>query len=379
VPPEPSPRDAILAMARDEGFAIVRIAPAAVVAPARARALAAHAEGQLAGLGWMTPEWLERATDPGRFLEGARSVVMLALPYARAGTPPADGVTRGRIAAYAAGRDYHRTFEARLRRLARRIREEFAAGARPTVDYGPLLERPLAALSGMGWFGKSTMLLAPGFGPWVMLGAIATTLDLAPDAPLAKSCGACTRCIAACPTGAISPDGGVVDARRCISYLTIELRGPIPLELRPLMGNHIFGCDDCLDACPVGAASRETHPDFAPASPDALFPPLAELLALDDEAFRARFQGRAIMRAKREGLLRNVCVALGNTGTLADLPALEAAKADASALVREHAEWAVDRLRRREKRQEEGEMGLEARGSRPEAGQPRGDVFTPRG
>jgi len=379
MPPTAPARDAILAMARDEGFALARIAPAAVIAPARARALAAHAQGHLADLGWMTPEWLERATDPGRFLEGARSVVMLALPYARAGTPPADGITRGRVAAYAAGRDYHRTFETRLRRLARRIREEFAAGARATVDYGPLLERPLAALAGMGWFGKSTMLLAPGFGPWVMLGAIATTLDLVPDAPLAKSCGSCTRCIAACPTGAISADGGVVDARRCISYLTIELRGPIPLELRPLMGNRIFGCDDCLDACPVGAAGRATHPDFAPPSPDALFPPLAELLALDDEGFRARFQGRAIMRAKREGLLRNVCVALGNTGTLADLPALEAACADPSPLVAEHAAWAVDRLRAREKRKEEGEKGFEVRGSRPEAGQPRRGVPKARG
>lgn len=355
-----SARDAVLAMARDEGFALARIAAVdegEPLAPARATALDALAAGHLAEMGWMTADWLARATDPGAFLAGARSVIMLALPYARSAAPPADGVTRGRVAAYAAGRDYHRIFESKLRRMARRIREELGAAARPTVDYGPLLERPLASLAGMGWFGKSTMLLTPGFGPWVLLGAVATTLDLAPDAPLRKSCGSCTRCIVACPTGAISPEGHVVDARRCISYLTIEHRGSIPLDLRPLMGGWVFGCDECLDACPVGAASRETHPGLAPPSPDATFPPLTDLLALDEDAFRERFRGRAIQRAKRDGLLRNACIALGNTGTPADLPALTAALTDPSPLVREHAAWAIAQIEKREKRKERRETG----------------------
>ncbi|MGH2632845.1 MAG: tRNA epoxyqueuosine(34) reductase QueG, partial [Tepidiformaceae bacterium] len=230
------------------------------------------------------------------------------------------------------------------RRIARGIREEFAAGARPTVDYGPLLERPLAATAGMGWLGKSTMLLVPGFGPWVLLGAIATTLELTPDEPLKKTCGSCTRCIVACPTGALSPRGDVLDARLCISYHTIENRGPIPRELRAQFGDWIFGCDACLDACPVGADNEATYPEFVPASSEDARPALAPLLQLDAATFEARFRGRPIMRAKRDGFLRNVCVALGNVGTPPDLPALIAALNDTAPLVRGHAAWAVASL-----------------------------------
>lgn len=338
------PRDRIRELARAEGFELVRFAPAGPLLAARDIAQHARAEGNLDGLGWMTDEWLDRATDPGRFLEGARSVVLLALachhPDPRR---PADEA-RGRVARYARGRDYHRVFEKKLRRMTRAIREELGAAARPTVDYGPLLERPLASASGMGWLGKSTMLLVPGVGPWVLLGAIATSLEIAPDPPIAKSCGACTRCIVACPTGAISPEGHLVDARRCISYHTIENRGPIPRDLRPLFGDWVFGCDECLDACPVGARSFSGHGEFAPASPDEAFPPLAGLLSLDHAAFEERFRGRAIMRAKRDGLARNAAVALGNTGSLDGLRVLEAALGDASPLVRGHAAWAIGRL-----------------------------------
>ncbi len=341
-----APREAIITMAHDEGFPLVRIAPANLLIVARDAALNALASGALDGMGWITPEWIERATDPGRFLEDARSVILLALPYgaSRDARAPADGVTRGRVAAYAHGRDYHRIFEKKLRRIVRRLRDDFGAGARATVDYGPLLERPLAAVAGLGWQGKSTMLLVPGFGPWVMLGAIATTLEIRPDAPLQKSCGTCRCCITACPTGALSGDGGLVDARRCISYHTIENRGSIPRELRASFGDWIFGCDACLDACPVGEPGRDAHPELLAHSRDAAWPPLAELLQLDDAAFLERFRGRPIMRAKRDGLLRNVCVALGNTGSHDDFGPLTAALTDPSPLVRGHAAWAIGRL-----------------------------------
>lgn len=329
---------------RDEGFEPVRIARADVLAGAREAALAALEAGRLAGMRWMDRDWIIRSTDPQQFLPGARSVVLAAMPYLRDEEEPLDDASRGRIARYARGRDYHRVFEKRLRRAARAISAEFDAGARATVDYGPLLERPLAARAGMGWLGKSTMLLAPGLGPWVLLGAIATTLDLAPDPPVHKSCGACTRCIVACPTGAIAPGGGAVDSRLCISYHTIENRGPIPRELRASFGDWIFGCDDCLDSCPVGAGNRAGDEALAPATIEDERPRLAPLLRLDESSFREQFRGRAIMRAKRDGFLRNVCIALGNVGRIDDLPALAGALDDDSALVRGHAAWAVGQL-----------------------------------
>jgi epoxyqueuosine reductase len=332
-------------MAREAGFELARVASVQPLSGARAAALAALAEGRLAGMAWMDRDWIERATDADTFLAGARTVLVVGLPCA--GEPPsapAGGPARGRIARYAAGRDYHRVFESKLRRLARRIGEEFGGVARATVDYGPLLERPWAAAAGLGWQGKSTMLLVPGLGPWVLIGVVVTGVEVEPDAPLRKSCGSCTRCIAACPTGAISPEGNVLDARLCISYHTIENRGPIPRELRPKVGDWVFGCDDCLTSCPVGWGASATHPDFLPGSVDDARPVLAELLALDEGAFGERFRGRAIMRAKRDGLARNACVALGNVGTEEDLVALAGALADASPLVRGHAAWGIARI-----------------------------------
>jgi epoxyqueuosine reductase len=341
----PTDRERVLALVRDEGFELAGIAPAALQPAVRERALAASAAGELADMGWMTPAWLERATDPGAFLPGARSLVVVALPnHSQEPSPAAGGPPRGRVARYARGRDYHRVFESRLRRIARRLREQFGAEARATVDYGPLLERPYAELAGLAWRGKSTMALVPGFGPWVMLGVVATSLELAADAPLRKTCGSCARCIVACPTRAISPDGSVLDSRRCISYHTIENRGPIPRELRADFRDWVFGCDACLDACPVGANRFDSFPDFEPASVDDALPSLPELLALDESSFAERFRGRAIMRARRDGLARNACVALGNVGTVADLALLAGALADRSGLVRGHAAWAIARL-----------------------------------
>ncbi|MXY72405.1 MAG: tRNA epoxyqueuosine(34) reductase QueG, partial [Dehalococcoidia bacterium] len=327
-------------LAGEAGFDLVRLAGAEALEGARAAALESRAAGRLADLHWMTDEWIERATEPAAFLAGANTVVLLAITGHAPDPERPDDRARGRVARYARGRDYHRLFESKLRRVARAIREELGGEARATVDYGPLLERPLAARAGLGWLGKSTMLLAPGFGPWVLLGAIATTLELAQDDPLRKTCGACTRCIVACPTNAIAPDGGVLDSRLCISYHTIESREPIPRELRSKFGDWIFGCDDCLDSCPVGAGNAASHPDLAPATVDDAFPPLGELLALDEAAFRERFRGRAVQRATRDGFLRNVCVALGNVGTAEDARALRGALGDGTALVRGHAAWA---------------------------------------
>jgi epoxyqueuosine reductase len=332
----------------DEGFPLARVAPAEFVASVRETAQARRRDGHLADMGWMTEEWIDRATDPERFLDGAKSRGVVALPcHAPDPDIKQDRGSRGRVARYARGRDYHRIFEKKLRRIARKIRDELGAGARATVDYGPLLERPWAALAGLGWLGKSTMLLVPGIGPWVMLGVIATTLELEPDVPVAKTCGSCTRCIVACPTGAIAPDGHIVDARRCISYHTIENRGPIPRELRPHFRDWVFGCDECLDACPVGAGRWDAHAEMMPPSADRAFPPLSELLALDEEAFRERFAGTAVMRAKRDGMARNACIALGNVGTGGDVTVLVAALDDGSALVRGHAAWALGRLAER--------------------------------
>ena len=351
-------RDAVLGLLRGEGFELAGIAPAQEMTEARKAARDALASGRLAEMSWMTDEWIERSTRPEAFLKGARSIVVVGLPnHSEEAMRPDDGVSRGKVARYARGRDYHRVFESKLRRVARRIREDFGADARATVDYGPLLERPYAELAGLAWLGKSSMALVPGFGPWVMLGAVATTLELEPDVPLKKSCGSCSRCIVACPTGAIAPDGRVVDSRLCISYHTIENRGVIPRELRSKFGDWVFGCDACLDSCPVGADRFESHPDFVPAGTDDAFPSLAELLDLDEAAFRERFRGKAITRAKRDGMARNACIALGNVGAAADLATAVRALGDGAALVRGHAAWAVSRLSNRHNLRAEARRG----------------------
>jgi epoxyqueuosine reductase len=208
-----------------------------------------------------------------------------------------------------------------------------------------VLERDFGALSGAGWHGKSTMLIHPKLGTWFFLAEILTTLELPADDPLPDRCGSCTRCLAACPTGALI-DAHKLDARRCISYLTIELKGSIPLEMRPLIGDRIYGCDDCLEACPWNRFATESR-EIAFAARPFLDMSLRDLLRLDEDGFRALFRKSPIKRIKRRGFLRNVCVALGNVGTLADLPALEAAAADPEPLIAEHAHWAICQIKAR--------------------------------
>ena len=259
----------------------------------------------------------------------------------------------GVIARYARFTDYHNVIAERLRTLTPFVNELGGQDARSLwyVDTGPLLERDLAQRAGLGFVGKHTNLINRKLGNWIFLSEIITTLEIEPDAAEHNHCGKCTRCIAACPTNAITKPFNV-DARRCISYLTIELKGSIPIELRPLIGNRIFGCDDCLAVCPWNRFAREGAMMKSAARPDLGAPDLIELLSLDDAAFKARFAGTPILRAKRRGLLRNVCVALGNVGDERAVPALEHALNDPEPLVREHAAWGIEQIRMRRERTE---------------------------
>jgi epoxyqueuosine reductase len=250
------------------------------------------------------------------------------------------------MAAYALGPDYHDTLASRMAPLSDLLRRA-GQSAKTYVDHGWLLDRAAAARAGLGWLGKNTNLLVPGAGSYVFLSEIVTSAELEPDLPSSKNCGACDACLRACPTGAlIAP--GILDNRRCISFWTIEHRGPIPLEIRPLIGDWIFGCDLCQEVCPINAYPRRAAPDTAALAayrqaPDPR-PVLEELLLLDEAAFSDRFRGTAVWRTRRSGLLRNACVALGNVGERSSVPALAGALRDHDPLVRGHAAWALGRL-----------------------------------
>jgi epoxyqueuosine reductase len=294
--------------------------------------------------------WLERMPgrrcDPREVLAGCRSLVCLAMNYFPGGTPFPDGRKPSyRIARYAWNDDYHDLIDGKLAELDRRMRT-LGGIQKPYVDTGPVLERDFASDAGLGWNGKSTMQIHRRLGTWFFLAEILTTLDLAPDTPFGDHCGKCTRCIVACPTRAITAPHRV-DARRCISYLTIEHKGVIPEEFRAAMGDRIYGCDDCLDACPWNRFAVESRELAFHARGELFAMRLREFLALDDGGFRRLFRGSPIKRIKRARFLRNVCVALGNTGTPEDLPALARAAADPEPLIAGHAVWAIGEIRRR--------------------------------
>jgi len=286
----------------------------------------------------------KKRCDPETLLPGARSIVVLALNYFQGKTPDA-GAPRGTIARYAWGDDYHNVIGAKLDEIDKFLRE-FGGEQKCYVDTGPILERDHAAQAGIGWHGKSTMLINQRLGTWFFLAEILTTLELPTDEPVPDRCGTCKRCINACPTGAITAPHRL-DARRCISYLTIELKGPIPLELRPLIGDRIFGCDDCLEACPWNRFAQESRESAFAARRSTTGMSLREYLDLNEAQFRAVFKNSPIKRIKRRGFLRNVCVALGNLGDPSDLPALARAAADPEPLIAEHAEWAIKQIRER--------------------------------
>lgn len=325
-----------------EGFSRVGVcAPDAV--PEAAGRLEAWLEAEHHGqMGWMADRAGWRG-DPRALWPEVRSVVMLAEAYTPEGNPLAvlEAHDRGAISVYAQGRDYHDLVKRRLKRLARWLIAEGGGAVKVFVDTAPVMEKPLAQAAGLGWQGKHTNLLGRDLGNWVFLGAIFTTLEIEPDAPEVSHCGSCTSCLDICPTRAF-PAPWQLDARRCISYLTIEHRGPVEPELRALMGNRIYGCDDCLAVCPWNKfAVAATEIGYA-ARVGA--PPLAELAALDDAGFRARFAGSPVKRIGRDRFVRNVLYAIGNSGMPSLAPAAAALTGDPDPTVAEAAAWALARL-----------------------------------
>ena len=297
-----------------------------------------------------------KRADPQQVLPGTRSIISLAVSYAheeQEARQLATGGSRvvrqaGLVAGYARYTDYHCILAERLRQLTAWVNEVGGPDARSLwcVDTGPVLERDLAQRAGLGFIGKHTNLVSRRLGNWTLLSEIITTLELEPDAPEKNRCGACARCLAACPTAAFTAPFEL-DARRCISYLTIELKGPIPLALRPAIGHRIFGCDDCLAACPWNRFARAGRMMKEHARGDLAAPDLQELLSLDETEFKRRFAETPLLRAKRRGLLRNVCVALGNIGDQRALAALQRATRDREPLIAEHAAWAMEQIQTR--------------------------------
>ncbi|HKS90186.1 MAG TPA: tRNA epoxyqueuosine(34) reductase QueG [Stellaceae bacterium] len=330
-------------MAMAMGFDAVGFARAHLADQARADLGEYLARGYHGDMGWLAAT-AERRGDPRTLWPEARTVVVLGLNYASDGLAD-PGPGGGEVSVYARGRDYHDVLKKRLKALARHIAARWPGDLKVFVDTAPVMEKPLAQQAGLGWQGKHTNLVSRDFGSWLFLGEIYLSLEVEPDLPEQDHCGQCRRCLDACPTAAF-PAPYRLDARRCISYLTIEHKGAIPRDLRPLMGNHIFGCDDCLAVCPWNKFARAgTEPDLLPR--DGLTAPrLAELAALDDAAFRALFAGTAVKRIGRDRFLRNVLIAIGN-GPPGDPELVAAARArlaDASALVRATALWATCRL-----------------------------------
>jgi epoxyqueuosine reductase len=299
--------------------------------------------------------WLERNAEkriePQKVLADAKSVIALAVSYQKpeVGSPNPESQT-GVVARYAQFKDYHNVIGEKLKALTNFIGLVADRKVRSLwyVDTGPVLERDLAQRAGIGFVGKHTNLISRKLGNWIFLAEILTTLELEPDAPEKNHCGKCSRCISACPTNAITAPFEL-DARRCISYLTIELKGAIPIEFRQAIGNRIYGCDDCLAACPWNRFARAGNLMKPHARTDLAAPDLIELLQLDDASFKSRFAGSPILRTKRRGFLRNVCVALGNTGDETALPALGKAAKDIEPLVAEHAHWAIQEIESRRK------------------------------
>lgn len=345
-------RERLNARAMAQGFDVCRVTDARNPESGR-HLMAAIAEGRHGEMHWLA-RTADRRIDLRQVLPDVRSVVVLGVNYSpeESGTQP-DSPTLsqgpvGVVARYARHTDYHDILARPMADLAAWLDSEVGIGSRSLfyVDTGPILERDLAQRAGIGFIGKHTGLISRKFGNWLLLGEILTSVEIEPDTPEPNRCGTCNRCLVACPTQAI-PAPFTLDARRCIAYLTIELKGSIPLELRPLIGNRIFGCDDCLAVCPwnrfaqAGKFLREAY------RADLNQPSLLEWLSIDVATFRQRFRGTPMERTKRRGLLRNVCVALGNVGDRTALPALERATLDPEPLIAEHARWAIDAIETR--------------------------------
>lgn len=342
------------------GFDTVRITSAEAFAEAEHIIKERISQGLMDGLPWFTAERADVSCHPDALLPEAQSIIALGMVYLTEQPDEAEiGTPRGRISRYAWGDDYHDIIKPKLQQFAAWLRtyarDEMGAEAetRLFVDTGRMVDRAVAQRAGLGWYGKNTNILTKKWGSWLFLAEIVTNLPLSADSPIKASCGNCELCLHACPIQAL-PNPYELDNTRCISFLTIELRGSIPLELRPLMGNLIFGCDICQQVCPVNKLAEKRlaaqtvpfypHGHFRPRPETGSSPELIPLLSLTEEEFRERFRRSPIKRTKRRGFLRNVCVALGNSGDPQAIPALTKALYDHEPLVRGHAAWALGRI-----------------------------------
>ncbi|MEL6464930.1 MAG: tRNA epoxyqueuosine(34) reductase QueG [Pseudomonadota bacterium] len=335
-------KDRVIRQALEEGFVSARVCRPDAVPDVAGRLAAFIEAGRHGQMGWMA-ERMHWRGDPAALWSEARSVIMLAESYAPEHDPLAvlERPELGAVSVYAQGRDYHDIVKKRLKRLARWLIDQAGGAVKVFVDTAPVPEKALGQASGLGWQGKHTNLVSRDWGNWAFLGSVFTTLDLEPDTPEVDHCGSCRACLDVCPTDAF-PAPYQLDARRCISYLTIEHKGPVDEELRPGLGNRIYGCDDCLAVCPWNK--------FAVAARDMRYlgavgaPPLAELAGLDDAGFRARFSGSPIKRIGRDRFVRNVAYAIGNSRRPALGPAVQALVDDPDPAVADAARWAVTQL-----------------------------------
>jgi epoxyqueuosine reductase len=330
--------------ARAEGFDAVRFARAEALLDASAHLTEFLAEGRHGTMEWLARN-ADRRADPVTLWPDARSIIVIGANYAQDGDPLENLAhpERGNISVYARGADYHDVLKAKLKRLAQFVTQESGADVKVFIDTAPVMEKPLAQAAGLGWQGKHTNLVSREFGSWLFIGSIFTTLDLPPDEREADHCGQCTRCLEACPTDAFTAPYRI-DARRCISYLTIEHKGPIPHEFREAMGNRIYGCDDCLAVCPWNKFAQTGREAKLHAREELANALLADLVRLDDAAFRELFRGSPIKRTGRDRFVRNVLIAIGNSRDTSFAQKAERLLDDPSPLVRGAAVWALSRL-----------------------------------
>jgi epoxyqueuosine reductase len=338
-------KERVLSEARAAGFDVARVTTPAVIGTVVAERLEHFVRsGRHGDMHWMAAT-ADRRRHPLRMWPDARSIIMLGMNYAPARDPLAAlaDASRGAISCYAQCSDYHDVVKNGLRRVAGVLARESGADVKVFVDTAPLMEKPLGEAAGLGWQGKHTNLVSREYGSWLFLGAILTSAELAPDTSEVDHCGTCRRCLDVCPTDAF-PAPYQLDARRCIAYLTIEHRGHIPAEFREAIGNRVFGCDDCLAVCPWNKFAAAARENKLQALEGNSAPPLADLLALDDAAFRKRFAGTPVKRTGRDRMLRNALIAAGNSGDASLVPAVRDLLDDASPLVRAMAVWALRRL-----------------------------------
>jgi epoxyqueuosine reductase len=330
------------------GFDLVRFTTAQPFPATQAVLEERISTGMLSGLRWFTAERAAVAGDPRNLMPDVQTIVSLGISYLSEGSfaPSEPGLPRGKVARYAWGLDYHEVFKEKLWELHAYAQDVLGkeVQGRALVDTARIVDRAVAQRAGLGWYGKNTNILSRERGSWILLGELLLDIELPPDEPVRTTCGACERCMPACPTGALVAPG-VLDNDRCISFLTIELRGPIPREMRPLIGDWVFGCDICQEVCPVNRkAVPGNHAEFGESSGIGPSPSLVDLLDMTEEEFKTRFRHSPVKRAKWAGIRRNAAVALGNIADPQSVPALTRALASEPALVRGHAAWALGRI-----------------------------------